>query len=88
MDLLDRFVCDVPCVIPVTDDLVLSKGLTGMHRCAVWYEFWFDAYLLGPDTGKPDFGEPVHQCCLINAFVIRLLESIIPKLGTSKLSIF
>ena len=29
-----------------------------------------------------------HQCSLISAFVIRLLESIIYKLATSKISIF
>ena len=32
--------------------------------------------------------QPVHLCRLMSAFVIPLLESIIPKLVTSKLSIF
>ena len=87
-DLSDRFACDVPCVIQVTDDLALSKSLTGMHRCAVWYEIWFGAYLLGLDTGNPVFGEPAHQRSQIRAFIIRLLESIISKYGTSEISIF
>ena len=32
--------------------------------------------------------QPAHPSCLINAFVIRLLESIISKFATSEISIF
>ena len=52
---------------------------------------------MGLDARKPVFrgfannkgaDQPVHPCSLISAFVICLLESIISRLATSKLSIF
>ena len=49
---------------------------------------------MGLDVRKPGpifcegADQPVHPRCLINAFVIRLLESIISRLATSEILIF
>ena len=45
---------------------------------------------MGHDVRKPVFGadQPAHPRSLISASVIRLLESIISRLATSKIPIF
>ena len=42
----------------------------------------------GLQTTKPDADQPAHPSSLINAFVIRLLESILSRLALSEISIF
>ena len=39
-------------------------------------------------ANNTDADQPAHRCSLISAFVIRLLESIISRLATSKILIF
>ena len=69
-----------------------------LQRCFKGTSRWYSRRYLGLNVRKPVFcglqttkaqtSQPAHQHCLISAFVIRLLESVISKLTTGEISMF